>query len=150
MKRNVFFAKLCELSQDDRLLTQCLQRCQTQDPAELRAACRQARQAYDAANRRLENAVRNSRSPAVSALAEAQRAYYRRAEALAAQVLPGWLHSEASTCDEDRQEAQLLYAEYAIDFARQSLYYALCSALSAAENQLVRESDHDKQGGNAP
>ena len=51
------------------------------------------------------------------------------------------IHYEDSTVEEDEREAELLYAEYAMDFATLAMQQAMISVLTALENQ----KDADKQ-----
>ena len=59
--------------------------------------------------------------------------------------LEEYLHSVDNSRAEDRAEAVSLYAEFAIDYALQTIQYALISALSAMEMQL----DADEPKGEA-
>ena len=139
MNQSPFFVKLCELEQEEQRLRECLRLCGALRPDELRRS-RQAIQRECGQDRmRLEEDIWDSRSPAVAKLAEAQRTYCLTAQRLMEESLPGDLHSEGSTPDEDRAEAGMLYAEYAIDFARQSIRHALLAALSAMEAQYGQE-----------
>lgn len=65
-------------------------------------------------------------------LAQAQRTYDRTVQALLEETLPADLHSESTTPGEDRTEARMLCAEYAVDFARQAVRRAMLAVLSAA------------------
>ena len=91
----------------------------------------------------LLNNVENSRSPAVAALAGAQLDYSRRAEEILEQELPEYLRDEDGSAPEEgakhQAEAAALYAEYAIDFAVQSMRYALMTALKAMDMQMDSE-----------
>ena len=87
----------------------------------------------------LQKRVEGSRSQAVAALASAQLDYYRTVRKILEQSLPVYLRSEAGTCLEDKTEAVALYAEYAIDFAVQSMRYALIAAFNAIDLQMTAE-----------
>ena len=60
--------------------------------------------------------------------------------------LPKYLHSEIGDDAETDAEAYALYAEYAIDFAVQSMRYALIAAMKAidAQNELSKEREDSK------
>ena len=83
----------------------------------------------------LEEKVRSCRSPAVKSLTNAQLDYRKKTAALMDRELSRDVHSEASSPGEDRQEAELLYAEFAMDFATLSVQQALIAALSALEHR---------------
>ena len=81
----------------------------------------------------LQERVKASRLEAVAELAKAQVEYRNKVESLLKKQLRG------DTEEEDRAETAALYAEYAIDFATQSMQYALIAALSAMERQMKLE-----------
>lgn len=139
--KNAFFAKLCELEQDDEMLRDCLAACQPLASTDLKRALKQVDERQQELNNLLESYICCGRSPAISALAQAQQTYYQTARQLTEDTLPSNLHSEASTPDQDQTEAQLLYAEYAIDFARQSICLALHAALTAVIVQQTLEKE---------
>lgn len=143
MEREVFYAKLCELDEDAHLMRICLRTCQTLDAKELQETMEKLQETGDEWTAHLEDNIRKSRSPALSALAQTQKTYYQEVKRITEQELPGYLHSEASTLIQDQSEAGMLYAECAIDFARQSIYHALFSALSAIrlEKQAEKETE---------
>lgn len=141
MEHNAFFAKLCELEQDYETLQGCLRACQTLSPSELEQVLGKVDKTYDELNARLESYVHSARSPAIAALAQAQQTYYLTVKRLSEGQLPAYLHNDTSTPEEDRTEAEMLYAEYAIDFARQSICHALRTVLTAIESQ----TNHPKE-----
>lgn len=141
MEHNAFFAKLCELEQDYETLQNCLQACQTLSPTDLDQVLGQVDKTYDQLNARLDSYVHSGRSPAIAALAQAQQTYYLTVKQLSQEQLPAYLHNDTSTPEEDRAEAEMLCAEYAIDFARQSIYHALHTVLTAVKPQ----SNHPKE-----
>ena len=83
--------------------------------------------------------MKGSRSPAVAALADAQLHYFETVKRILEQDLPDYLHCESSPAAEDNAEALALYAEYAIDYAAQSMRYALIAALKAIDLQISSE-----------
>lgn len=141
MKHGAFFAKLRELEHDQQRIQACLQACQTQDTEQLHRELQKTKQTYDKTNRRLETYIKGSRCQAVSDLAEAQQTYYHTVKQLTEQQIPAYFHNPSSTPDEEQTETMLLYAEYAIDFARQSMYHALITALLVMEKQSGTERE---------
>lgn len=132
MEQSPFLVKICQLEQDYQTLEDCLRACRDLEAADIQLQLRRVWQAYSEADRGLEEAVRSSRSPAMRRLAQAQCTYDRTVQDLLEQTLPQDLHSEATTPDEARVEARMLWAEYAVDFARQAVRRAMLAALSAA------------------
>ena len=88
----------------------------------------------------LEEKARSCRSPAVARLTQVQLDYRRKVEELKKQVVSD-LHSDESSPDEDKSEAGMLYAEFAMDFATLAMQQALISALSALDGQKSPDSD---------
>ena len=60
--------------------------------------------------------------------------------------LPNEMRGRNQSCAEDQAEAMTLYAEYAIDFATQSMRQALAAALSAVVLQQRAEQEAKKYG----
>lgn len=148
MEQSPFLVKICQLEQDYQTLEDCLRACRSMEEADLTAQIRRVRQAYREADLDLEEAMRCSRSPAVCKLAQAQRTYDRTVQGLLEETLPEDLHSEGTTPGEDRTEAWLLCAEYAVDFARQAVRRAMLAVLSAAgeaRRQESRETSKEEQ-----
>lgn len=56
------------------------------------------------------------------------------------------MHSEDNSLEEDKTEADLLYAEFAMDFATLAMQQALISALAALDRQEIGDStEKDKE-----
>lgn len=66
--------------------------------------------------------------------------YIKKVEELKKQVVSD-LHSDESSPDEDKSEAGMLYAEFAMDFATLAMQQALISALSALDSQCLPDTD---------
>ena len=143
MEQSPFLVKICQLEQDYQTLENCLRACRNLEEEDLALQLRQVWRAYSQADSHLEEAIRSSRSPAICKLAQAQRTYDRTVEALMEETLPADLHSEASTPGEDRTEARMLCAEYAVDFARQAVRRAMLVVLSAAGEARRQEEDRE-------
>ena len=145
MNQSPFYAKIFELQQDDQLLQNCLELCHRTDPRALHQQMDAIRQEAEETTRRLQDDIRSSRSPAISRLAQAQRSYYLTVQSLIECTLPSDLHSEVSSPGEDQAEAITLCAEYALDFARQSIRHALYIALAAVDAQQNQDAHTPKQ-----
>ena len=137
MKTNqdIFTAKLHELEQQYECLRKRLEICNAQSHRQIHRELESARQEYNSLELRLKQIVKNSRSPAVSSLAKVQLEYSQKTERLLKDQITAYLHSDANTPGEDREEASALYAEYAIDFASMAVKYALLASLSALDMQ---------------
>lgn len=148
MEQSPFLVKICQLEQDYQTLEDCLRACRSMEEEDLALQLRRVWRAYSQADSHLEEAIRSGRSPAVCKLAQAQHTYDRTVQGLLEETLPADLHSEASTPGEDRTEARMLCAEYAVDFARQSVRRAMLAVLSAAgeaRRQEARETSKEEQ-----
>ena len=131
--QEVFAVKLYELEQQYGKLQshlQLLDRVLREQIAEER---KKAEMEYRESDLLLQERVKASRLEAVAELAKAQVEYRNKVESLLKKQLRG------DTEEEDRAETAALYAEYAIDFATQSMQYALIAALSAMERQMKLE-----------
>lgn len=145
MEQSAFFVKLCELEEDYQAIRSGLQACQSLDCRALEDALEKVKYQYDHINLFLETCAKNGRSPAVAALSQAQEAYYQRAKQLLEQELPRCFDRTTHSAEEAQLETQMLYAEYAIDFARQSIYHALVSVLSALYAEKINAKEENKE-----
>ncbi len=143
LNQEIFAIKLYEMEQQYGRLQSRLRICGGEDREKLRAELKKAKDEYAEQLLILKNSVEGSRSPAVEKLAQAQLEYSRKTEKLLKGQLTKFLHCEESSKAEDKAEAATLYAEYAIDFATQSMQYALIAALTAMDLQMRME---DKKG----
>lgn len=144
MEQSPFLVKICQLEQDYQTLENCLRACGSMEEEDLALQLRCVWWAYSQADRHLEEAVRSSRSPAMCKLAQAQRTYDRTVQTLLEEALPADLHSETTTPGEDRTEARMLCAEYAVDLARQAVRRAMLAVLSAA-GETRRQEQQDRE-----
>ena len=85
----------------------------------------------------LEEKARSSRSLAVQRLIRAQLDYRQKTEDLMKDDIIKDIHSEDNSPEEDKTEADLLYAEFAMDFATLAMQQALISALAALDRQEI-------------
>ena len=139
----MFAVKLYELERQYARMQSRLRLCQQDDHQKIRQELQRVMEEYQEDELLLLNNVENSRSPAVAALAGAQLDYSRRAEEILEQELPEYLRDEDGSAPEEgakhQEEAAALYAEYAIDFAVQSMRYALMTGLKAMDMQMDSE-----------
>lgn len=142
INEGMFAVKLYELERQYGRMQSRLRLCQQDDHQKIRQELQRVMEEYQEDELLLNN-VENSRSPAVAALAGAQLDYSRRAEEILEQELPEYLRDEDGSAPEEgakhQAEAAALYAEYAIDFAVQSMRYALMTALKAMDMQMDSE-----------
>ena len=143
INEGMFAVKLYELERQYGQMQSRLRLCQQDDHQKIRQELQRVMEEYQEDELLLLNNVENSRSPAVAALAGAQLDYSRRAEEILEQELPEYLRDEDGSAPEEgakhQAEAATLYAEYAIDFAVQSMRYALMTALKAMDMQMDSE-----------
>ncbi len=143
INEGMFAVKLYELERQYGRMQSRLRLCQQDDHQKIRQELQRVMEEYQEDELLLLNNVENSRSPAVAALAGAQLDYSRRAEEILEQELPEYLQDEDGSAPEEgakhQAEAAALYAEYAIDFAVQSMRYALMTALKAMDMQMDSE-----------
>ena len=92
----------------------------------------------------LRRSAEGCRSPAVAELAGAQRDYARRTEEILREEMPRLMAGDDSP-GEERAEAAALYAEYAMDFAAQSMRGALAAALTALDLQMDWEEERKEE-----
>ena len=137
----IFDVKLRELEWQYSQMLDCLRLCRAESHGEIRQALETVREAYLEHEHRLQNSVNRSRSPAVAALSKAQLGYSCQVRQILQDDLPRCLHGENSTPAQDGLEAAGLYGEFAIDFAVQSMRYALLAILSAMDAQLNYEEE---------
>lgn len=141
LNEGIFAAKLYELEQQYGRMQSRLHLCQQEDHKKIRQELQRASDEYKENELLLKSNVESSRSPAVTALADAQLGYFQTAEKILEQELPDYLRSETEPASASQAEAFALYAEYAIDFAVQSVKYALLSALKAIDVQMDVEEN---------
>ena len=143
INEGMFAVKLYELERQYGRMQSRLRLCQQDDHQKIRQELQRVMEEYQEDELLLLNNVENSRSPAVAALAGAQLDYSHRAEEILEQELPEYLRDEDGSAPEEgakhQAEAAALYAEYAIDFAVQSMRYALMTALKAMDMQMDSE-----------
>ena len=137
----VFTGKLCELERQYGDAVDRLRLYQQADHEQVRRELQALWQDW-------RESVRESRSPAVAALSQAQLTYELEVQRILRDELPAYLHGENTCRDADRAEAASLYGEYAIDFAAQAVRHALLAALSAIDLQMSCDETNQSQSPN--
>ena len=146
LNQELLAVKLYELEKQYGKLLSRIRICGQEDREKLQGELEKAVDEYREHALTLQKDVENSRSRAVSELARAHLECSRKMDELLHDgKLEEYLHSVDNNRAEDRAEAVSLYAEFAIDYALQTIQYALISALSAMEMQL----DADEPKGEA-
>ena len=145
LNEGMFAIKLYELEQQYGRMQARLRICQQEDHARIRQELLRAEDECRENELLLQKNVESSRSPAVAALSDAQLSYFQKAKELLEIELPEYLSSEAGTPAESRTEAAALYTEYAIDFAVQSMRYALVAALKTINLQMSAEENNEQK-----
>lgn len=135
----IFAYKLYELEEQYGKLQCRIRACEQEDRKTIKTELRKLRKEYEESSQLLREKIRACRSPAVSRLSRAQLEYRERTEELMKEQIANDVHSDGSSPEEDKAEAGMLFAEYAMDFATLSMQQALIAAMSAIET----ESDKD-------
>lgn len=137
--QEIFNIKLHEMEQQYGKMMSRIHICQKGNQEKIYHELEQTIEEYREAALMLQKAVENSRSPAIAVLSEIQLAYFGKAEEIL-QKLDEYVHGELNEKMDDRREACALFGEYAIDFAVQSMRYALIAALRAMNIQPELEN----------
>lgn len=146
LNEEIFTVKLAELEQQYARLLGHLRACTNGDKeAAIRREIIKVQEEYREAKLLLTERVEFSRSPAVAKLAKAQLSYAQETEKLIKDQMAKDLHSEMNRAGEDETEASLLYAEYAIDFATQTMRHALLASLAALYKQIELDEKLDEE-----
>lgn len=144
----VFTGKLCELERQYGDAVDRLRLYQQADHEQVRRELQALWQDCRERELQMRESVRESRSPAVAALSQAQLTYELEVQRILRDELPAYLHGENTCRDADRAEAASLYGEYAIDFAAQAVRHALLAALSTIDLQMSCDETNQSQSPN--
>lgn len=144
LKEGIFAVKLCELEQEYGRLQSRVHLFEGKDAAQAQQEILRLQDEYREHKLLLDERIRSSRSSAVSSLSKAQLEYGQRVEQILNEELPNEMRGRNQSCAEDQAEVMTLYAEYAIDFATQSMRQALAAALSAVVLQQRAEQEAKK------
>ena len=146
LKEGIFAVKLCELEQEYGRLQSRIHLFEGKDAAQAQQEILRLQDECREHKLLLDERIRSSRSSAVSSLSKAQLEYGQRVEQILNEELPNEMRGRNQSCAEDQAEVMTLYAEYAIDFATQSMRQALAAALSAVVLQQRTEEEAKKYG----
>lgn len=146
LKEGIFAVKLCELEQEYGRLQSRVHLFEGKDAAQAQQEILRLQDECREHKLLLDERIRSSRSSAVSSLSKAQLEYGQRVEQILNEELPNEMRGRNQSCAEDQAEVMTLYAEYAIDFATQSMRQALAAALSAVVLQQRAEQEAKKYG----
>ena len=138
---SIFAVKLYEMAEQYGKMQCRIRVCEQGDKAKIRSELKKAEEELEENTLLLEEKAGSCRSEAVKALSQIQLEYRKKTQELMKKQLAHDIHSEDSSPEEDESEAELLYAEYAMDFATLAVQQALVSALTALEDQKNVEEE---------
>lgn len=140
INQEIFAVKLYEMAQQYGKLQSRIHICGQENQERIREELKKAKEEYQEHSVLLKKGVEGSRSQAVAELARTQLECSEKMENLMKDgQIARYLHSDQNGHSEEEAEAATLYAEYAIDYAVQSMQYALIAALSAMDLQISTE-----------
>ena len=138
---SIFAVKLYEMAEQYGKLQCRIRVCEQGDSRKIREELKKAEEELEENTLLLQEKTESCRSEAVRRMSQVQLDYRKKTQDLMTRQLVQDIHYEDSTVEEDEREAELLYAEYAMDFATLAMQQAMISVLTALENQ----KDADKQ-----
>ena len=148
---SIFAVKLYEMEEQYGKLQCRIRLCEQGGSAKIHSELKKAEEEYKENTMLLEEKARSSRSLAVQRLIRAQLDYRQKTEDLMKDDIIKDIHSEDNSPEEDKTEADLLYAEFAMDFATLAMQQALISALAALDRQgiegNIENAKEEKKGG---
>ena len=144
LRNGMFAVKLEELDRQYGRLQSRLEQCRSADHQRVREILRDVLDECRENDWLLRRSAEGCRSPAVAELAGVQRDYTRRTEEILREEMPRLMAGDDSP-GEERAEAAALYAEYAMDFAAQSMREALAAALTALDLQMDWEEERKEE-----
>ena len=148
---SIFAVKLYEMEEQYGKLQCRIRLCEQGGSGKIHSELKKAEEEYKENTMLLEEKARSSRSLAVQRLIRAQLDYRQKTEDLMKDDIIKDIHSEDSSPEEDKTEADLLYAEFAMDFATLAMQQALISALAALDRQEIEgnieNTKEEKKGG---
>ena len=148
---SIFAVKLYEMEEQYGKLQCRIRLCEQGGSGKIHSELKKAEEEYKENTMLLEEKARSSRSLAVQRLIRAQLDYRQKTEDLMKDDIIKDIHSEDSSPEEDKTEADLLYAEFAMDFAMLAMQQALISALAALDRQEIEgnieNTKEEKKGG---
>ena len=148
---SIFAVKLYEMEEQYGKLQCRIRLCEQGGSGKIHSELKKAEEEYKENTMLLEEKARSSRSLAVQRLIRAQLDYRQKTEDLMKDDIIKDIHSEDNSPEEDKTEADLLYAEFAMDFATLAMQQALISALAALDRQEIEgnieNTKEEKKGG---
>lgn len=142
---SVFAVKLYEMEEQYGKLQCRLRICEQGGRERIHSELEKAEGEYRENTMLLEEKAKSCRSPAVTKLTQAQLDYRQKiGDVMKKQVIKD-LHSDDSTPEQDEREADMLYAEFAMDFATLAMQQALISALAALDRTESAEDTEDSE-----
>ena len=148
---SIFAVKLYEMEEQYGKLQCRIRICEQGGSGKIHSELKKAEEEYKENTMLLEEKARSSRSLAVQRLIRAQLDYRQKTEDLMKDDIIKDIHSEDNSPEEDKTEADLLYAEFAMDFATLAMQQALISALAALDRQEIEgnieNTKEEKKGG---
>ena len=148
---SIFAVKLYEMEEQYGKLQCRIRLCEQGGSGKIHSELKKAEEEYKENTMLLEEKARSSRSLAVQRLIRAQLDYRQKTADLMKDDIIKDMHSEDNSLDEDKTEADLLYAEFAMDFATLAMQQALISALAALDRQGIADNTvkdkEEKKGG---
>lgn len=148
---SIFAVKLYEMEEQYGKLQCRIRLCEQGGSGKIHSELKKAEEEYKENTMLLEEKARSSRSLAVQRLIRAQLDYRQKTEDLMKDDIIKDIHSEDNSPEEDKTEADLLYAEFAMDFATLAMQQALISALAALDRQGIADNTvkdkEEKKGG---
>ena len=139
LNQELFAIKLYEMEQQYAKIQSRIQICGQEDQQKVRMELQKAVDEYREHAEILRKNVEGSRSRAVTELARTQLEYSQAMAKLFDGSLEQYFQSEDGSRLENQVEATTLYAEYAMDYAMQTMRHALIAALTAMDLQLTAE-----------
>ena len=141
LRQELFAIKLYEMEQQFGKMQSRIRICEQENPEKIHQELENAIKEYKEQTLIFQKSIEGCCSEAVAELARALVECRNKMEALLENgKLERYLHSETSNTADDHAEATTLYAEYAMDYAVQTIQFALIAALSAMEAQLDTEN----------
>lgn len=143
INESVFAFKLYELEEQYGKLQCRVRVCEEGGSDKIHSELQKAEDELEENTLLLKEKVKSCRSGAVRKLLQAQLDYRKKIEEMKKQLV-NELHSDNSSPEEDENETDMLYAEFAMDFATLSVQQALISVLRALDG---RKSAVDEEKG---
>ena len=138
---SVFAVKLYEMEEQYGKLQCRIRICEEGGREKIHSELKKAREEYKENTLLLEEKARTCRLGAVTRLVQAQLDYrHKMGDGMKKQLIKD-IHSQDSSPREDEKEADMLYAEFSMDFATLAMQQALISALTALDSQKSPESE---------